>query len=330
MPKKRIIVTGHLGFIASAFCERFVDEYDISGVDFAGWGSMERNLVPGIRDFRADISDSARVREIVEEVRPEAIVNFAAESHVDRSNDDDTPFWRSNVLGARNLALEARRKGVRMLQVSTDEVYGDATIAEKPWMETTSIAPKNPYAVTKGSAEMLLQVYCGGGKSSLDLVITRGANTIGPRQFPEKAVPKAIWCFTHGTPFPLFQTPARRMWMHVTDHAEGVEAALRLGRKGEVYNLAPTSNSEEITGRIIERIRDLVGSGEIKKVEDREHYDLRYWMDASKAKEDLGWAATRDLEETIYSTVEWYLSNPEWLKEANQAAVSSSHNSKAT
>lgn len=318
-----IIVTGHLGFIGSTFCELFVGKYEIIGVDFAGWGSMRQNLIPGVRDLRADIADMKQVREIVNEVRPDAIVNFAAESHVDRSNVDDTPFWQSNVFGARNLAREAQRLGIRLVQVSTDEVYGDATSDSTPWTEATPITPKNPYSVTKAAAELLLKVYSVGGDESLDLVITRGANTIGPRQFPEKAVPKAVWCFTHGEPFPLFRTPARRMWMHVADHAAGVEAALQRGVKGEVYNLAPKEDSEEITEDVIERIRDLVGKGEIRKVDDRSHYDLRYWMSASKAKQYLGWEATRDLEKTIRSTVEWYLGNPKWLDEAQQAAVAS-------
>ncbi len=226
MSIKRLIVTGHLGFIGSAFCENFRNQYDISGVDFAGWGSMERNLAKGVEDIRADIADTDQVRAIVDRVQPDAIINFAAESHVDRSIEDDLCFWKSNVFGARNLALEACRMGIRMVQVSTDEIYGDAASTAAPWTEKSPIAPKNPYAVTKAAAEMLLRVYCESKKYNLDVVITRGANTVGPRQFPEKAVPKAIWCFTNDRPFPLFKTPARRMWMHVDDHASGIEAAL--------------------------------------------------------------------------------------------------------
>jgi dTDP-glucose 4,6-dehydratase len=312
----KLLVTGHLGFIASTFCEIFRDHYQIAGIDFAGWGSMEENLVPGIGDIRADIADGDRIRALVDEVRPDAIVNFAAESHVDRANQDDACFWRSNVLGARNLALEASRLGIRMVHVSTDEVYGDAIGSAEPWTEASRIAPKNPYAVTKTAAEMLLRVYCESAKYGLDVVITRGANTIGPRQFPEKAVPKAVWCFTKGRPFPLFRTPARRMWMYVEDHVNGVEAALRRGKRGEIYNLAPTSKSEAITEEVIERVRELVGMGEIDKVDDRDSYDLRYWMDASKARESLGWEPRYDLSQTISSTVSWYLANPGWLEQA--------------
>jgi len=316
MAIERILVTGHLGFIASAFCEAYAGTYEIVGVDFGGWGSMEKNLMEGVADFRADIADGQRMEEILDETRPEAILNFAAESHVDRSNEDDRSFWRSNVMGTRILALQARQRGLRMVQVSTDEVYGDAKNTERAWTETDKMQPKNPYSVTKAAAEMLLRVYAEGGKESLNVVITRGANTIGPRQFPEKAVPKAIWCFTHDRPFPLFRTPARRMWMHVRDHVDGIEAALREGKRGEVYNLAPGAASEEITEKVIQKVRELVGRGEIQKVDDRPNYDLRYWMDASKAKKELSWEAQRDLKETLQDTAEWYLANMDWLEEA--------------
>jgi dTDP-glucose 4,6-dehydratase len=312
----KLLVTGHLGFIGSAFCAKFRDRYEIVGVDFAGWGAMEENLAPGVADIRADIADGTRLRSIVEEVGPDAIINFAAESHVDRANDDDSCFWTSNVIGARNLALEACRRSIRLVQVSTDEVYGDALASVSPWTEESPVAPKNPYAVTKAAAEMLLRVYCES--RSLDVVFTRGANTIGPRQFPEKAVPKAVFCFTTGRSFPLFRTPARRMWTHVDDHAAGVEAALRRGDRGEVYNLAPALTSEAVTEDVIERVRELVGHGQIEKVDDRKSYDLRYWMDNAKARRLLGWEPQYDLEEAIRATVTWYLENPSWLERANR------------
>lgn len=318
---KKVIVTGHLGFMASAFCENFKDVYDIAGIDFCGWGALERNLVKGVKDYRADISDAEKMHEIISKVQPDAIINFAAESHVDRSNEDDTCFWRSNVFGARNLALEASRLGIRLLQVSTDEVYGDASSSSEPWVESSPINPKNPYSVTKAAAEMILKVYSESEKYNLDVVITRGANTIGPRQSPEKAVPKAIWCFINDKSFPLFRTPAKRMWLYVDDHVAGIEAALRSGKKGEVYNIAPKSESEEITENIIERIYQIVGNGKIEKVDDRDNYDLRYWMDSSKAKQELGWEAKYNLEQTIRLTTDWYLKNLDWLEEAWQRQI---------
>jgi len=316
MTPKKLLITGHLGFIASAFCELYKETYEIVGVDFLGWGALERNLAHGVKDIRADIADTDSVRRILDETRPDAIVNFAAESHVDRSNEDDLCFWQSNVFGARNLAREAARLGIRMVQVSTDEVYGDASGESTAWTEQSPIAAGNPYSVTKAAAEMLLRVYAKSAAHDLDVVVTRGANTIGPRQFPEKAVPKAVWCFTHDKPFPLFRTPARRMWMHVDDHASGIEAALRNGRQGEVYNLAPSHANEEVTETVIEKVRELVGRGTIEKVNDREHYDLRYWMDASRAQKDLGWSPKYDLDKTLEATVKWYLDNGAWMDEA--------------
>lgn len=320
---EKLLVTGHLGFIASAFCHLFKDTYRIVGVDFGGWGSMQRNRVDGITDYRADIADGERMRGVIDEVNPDAIVNFAAESHVDRSNEDDSCFWRSNVMGARTLAVEAVRKGIRMVQVSTDEVYGDAHENDKPWTEVSPINAKNPYSVTKAAAEMLLKVYGESERHNLDIVITRGANTIGARQFPEKAVPKAVWCFTHDVKFPLFRTPAKRMWLHVDDHARGIEAALRKGRTGQVYNIAPSFDNEEMTATIIQKVRELIGKGTIEEVRDRANYDLRYWMDPAKAKKELGWEAQYDLEQTIQATVSWYLDNPQWLEDAQNILMKS-------
>ncbi|MFT5285881.1 MAG: dTDP-glucose 4,6-dehydratase [Planctomycetota bacterium] len=313
----KIVVTGHLGFIASAFCQNFKDQYEIVGIDFAGWGSLQSNLQPGTTDVRADIADSARMTEVLDEHQPEAIINFAAESHVDRSIDDDLSFWQSNVLGARNLGLEAHKRGIRLVHVSTDEVYGDALEENAAWTETSPISPRNPYSVTKAAAELMLMSY--HGTMGLDVVVTRGANTIGPRQFPEKAVPKAVTCFLEGRPFPLFKTPAQRMWMHVNDHVSGIEAALRKGVAGEAYNIAPSEASEAYTHDVIERVQKIVGKGTTEAVEDRKAYDLRYWMEAKKAERDLGWTPTFDLEQTLSDTVGWYLSNTDWLKEANGA-----------
>lgn len=315
---KKLLVTGHLGFIASAFCANYKDKYQIAGVDFAGWGSMEQNCVDGVSDYRADIADAEAMGALVDELKPDAIINFAAESHVDRSNEDDSSFWSSNVMGARILAQEAMRLGIRMVHVSTDEVYGDAHVNNAPWTETSPISPKNPYSVTKAAAEMLLHVYAVSEKHKADIVITRGANTIGPRQFPEKAVPKAVWCFTHGLPFPLFRTPAKRMWLHVDDHAAGIEAALRGGKTGEVYNIAPSFDSEEMTSKVVETVREIIGKGDINEVQDRANYDLRYWMDPAKAKRDLGWEAQYKKEATIESTVKWYLDNMDWLEAAQK------------
>lgn len=321
---RKLLVTGHLGFIGSAFCRKYISEYEIVGVDFLGYGAMEENLAQGVIDIRADIADPESVQDIMHKYAPDAVVNFAAESHVDRANQDDLCFWRSNVLGARNIGLHCCRNRIRMLQVSTDEVYGDAENSDEPWTEDSKIAPRNSYAVTKAAAEFMLQAYSRSSSQDLDLVITRGANTIGPGQSPEKAVPKAIWCFSNEVVFPLFRTPARRMWMHVDDHVSGIESALRSGQKGEVYNIAPGFDSEAETEKVIEEVRALLGKGSINKVNDRDNYDLRYWMSSRKAEEQLGWKPEFNLARTIRETVDWYLRNPEWLARARRLLESGS------
>jgi dTDP-glucose 4,6-dehydratase len=277
---------------------------------------MEENLIPGVKDFQQDVAERHGVGKILDGLNPEAIINFAAETHVDRSLEDDAPFWRSNVMGARILAEEAARRGIRLVQVSTDEVYGDGVLCPDPWPENAPLNPGNPYAVTKAAADMMLSVYARRRDHPLDVVITRGTNTIGPRQFPEKALPKAIWCFLNDRPFPLFQTPARRIWMSVYDHARGVEAALQRGIQGQIYHLVPEPECEEYTQRVIESVQEMLGKGEISLVPDRQQYDLRYRLDSTKTRLDLGWQPRWRLEDTLRETVDWYLENRDWLEKA--------------
>jgi dTDP-glucose 4,6-dehydratase len=318
-----LIVTGHLGFIGSAFCTLFSRDYQIIGVDYAGPGSMNENLVADVEDVRGDIADQPAMDALIRRVKPIAIVNFAAETHVDRSIVADLAFWHSNVLGARVLALEALKHRLRLVHVSTDEIYGDARESGSPWTEDSPIAPRNPYAVTKGAAELMLRSYFS--THALDVVITRGANTIGPRQFIEKAVPKAVSCFIAGKPFPLYRSPARRMWLYVDDHARAVLAALDRGRAGETYNIAPEPASEAYTHEVIERVRRIVGRGEIELVDDRKAYDLRYWMSAEKAARELGYTPIVGLDEAIRKTVYWYADNPRWVEAARKAISSSAY-----
>lgn len=309
-----LLVTGHLGFIGSSFCHLYSDQFKMVGVDFLGWGAMKENLAQNVVDEHADISNGPAMEAIFKKYQPDAIINFAAESHVDRSIENDLSFWKSNVLGARELALQAHRRKIRMLHVSTDEVYGDADHESKPWTEQSPISPKNPYAVTKAAAEHMLMAY--HRTLGLDVVITRGGNTIGPRQYPEKAIPKAVLCFLNGNPFPLFKTPARRMWLYAEDHCSGIRAALKKGRAGEAYNIAPASTNEEFTYKVIEQVREIVGRGEIEITEDRKAYDLRYWMSAEKAARELDWQPRFDLKSALAETVGWYLENPTWMKAA--------------
>jgi dTDP-glucose 4,6-dehydratase len=282
---------------------------------------MGENLAADVEDIRADIADEAAMAALLDRVQPSAIVNFAAESHVDRSIVGDLAFWKSNVLGTRVLALEALKRRIRLVHVSTDEVYGDACDNGSPWTENAPVAPRNPYSVTKGAAEQMLRCYCH--THDLDVVITRGANTIGPRQFPEKAVPKAVVSFISGKAFPLYRSPARRMWLYVDDHARAVRAALERGRSGETYNIAPEPESEAYTHEVIEQVREIVGWGEIQLVDDRRAYDRRYWISAEKISRELGCKPEVGLEQALRRTVQWYLDNPRWIESAQSAILAS-------
>jgi dTDP-glucose 4,6-dehydratase len=316
MSPPRILVTGHLGFIGSNFCRLFANRYSFVGIDYRGWGSLPRNLEPGVEDLNVDLADETRVREALARFRFDAIVHFAAESHVDRSIQDDRHFWSSNVYGTRTLAKLAGERKVRLVHVSTDEVYGDALESQAAWTEASATRPQNPYSVTKAAAEMMLLAYRRA--TPFDLVITRGANTIGPRQFPEKALPKAVDSFAKGRSFPLYRTPARRMWLYVDDHCRGVHAALEKGVSGEIYNIGPRPENEVYTHEVIEHVRKRVGRGNVQEVEDRKGYDLRYWMDSSKAKRELGWEAEVAWQAAVDRSVDWYLANPDWLAEAGR------------
>ena len=244
---RRLVVTGHLGFIGSMFCEAFHDRYEMFGVDFSGWGSMPENLAPGVTDIRADIADGRRDRgrscarsALMRSSTSPPRVTSIAPTKTTRSSGSRM------CSGARNLALEAgRHRRAPGPRLHRRGLWRRRWTARTPWTETSADCPEERL---RGDAKPRPRCSCGStpraGQHNLDLVVTRGANTIGPRQFPEKAVPKAISCFLSARPFPLFQTPARRMWMHAEDHAAGIEAALLRGKRGEVYNLAPDAASE--------------------------------------------------------------------------------------
>jgi len=312
---KTLLVTGCSGFIGSNFCHLYGRKFRIIGVDALTHGSHPKNLSDSISFHQIDLRSEEALHQLFQLFKDQSgidgIINFAAESHVDHSLADDSPFWSTNVLGPRNLAKIALRSKIRMLQVSTDEVYGSSN-GSVPFTEEDRLNPRNPYAASKASAELLLNSYREA--YGLDVVMTRGSNTLGPRQSPEKLVPKAILHFIKGSPFPLFRTPARRMWLSVQDHCRGVLAAFEKGKSGQVYNLSPKESEEFETSDVVERLRSLVGKGEIKLVDDRPGYDLRYLISSRKAREDLGWAPEENFNETLKNTARWYLNNTDWIE----------------
>lgn len=309
---KTLLVTGCAGFIGSNFCERFQDEFEIVGVDALTRGSHPANIAPCIKFHRLDILSEDGLRGVFR-AHPgiEAIVNFAGETHVDDSLKDDTPFWATNVLGLKNLAKIALERKIRLLHMSTDEVYGPSA-DNRIFAETDPLNPSNPYAASKAAGDMLLLSY--HHSYGLDCVIARGCNILGPRQSLEKLVPKAIFHLQRDKPFPLYRTPAKRVWLSIDDLCLALATLLREGRSGQIYNVGPDHDHEIETAALVGQIRSLIGKGNVTTVCDRRAYDLRYLISAGKIRKELNWTATKNLKQVIEETVAWYQNNPRWVE----------------
>jgi dTDP-glucose 4,6-dehydratase len=301
----RILVAGGAGFIGSHFAARlFAAGDDVVVLDKLTYAGNEAN-VPAAAEFQqGDIG----IREDVERVGlVDAIVNFAAETHVDRSILGPHDFARTDVLGALVLAEVARDRGIRLLQVSTDEVYGDVT---EPVREDAPLRPSSPYSAAKAGGD--LQVLAAVRTFGLDACVTRGSNTYGPRQYPEKLIPLFVTNALDGEPLPLYGDGRQtRDWLHVDDHCAAIELVLREGRAGETYNVGADDERENV--EIAERILELVGCERslLRHVEDRPGHDRRYALDSSKLHA-LGWTPQRELEDGLRQTVAWYRDNRAW------------------
>ncbi len=316
---KTILVTGCAGFIGSNFCRLYEGQFHIVGCDSLTRGSHPRNVSDCVSFHRIDIcSEEALVQLFQGLPEIEGIINFAAESHVDHSLRDDSRFWATNVFGVRNLARLAIQRKIRLVQVSTDEVYGSSGDGEA-FTEENPVNPRNPYAASKAAAELLLRSYREA--YGLDVVITRGSNTLGPRQSLDKLVPKAIVHFIKGRSFPLFKTPARRMWLGVEDHCRGIKAVFEKAKTGHVYNISPDPENEVETSVIINQIRSSIGKGSIRSVDDRLAYDLRYFISSQKLKNELGWEPIQKLPDLLKETVRWYCDNPDWIETSSVGGV---------
>lgn len=312
--KKMILVTGCAGFIGSNFCRLYAPEYDIIGIDALERGSHPKNIPNEIRFQQMDITDCGALNRLFEqESAIQGIINFAAQTHVDHSLEDDEKFWKSNVEGARILAQMALSRNIRLLQVSTDEVYGPSDQGIH-FDENSPLNPRNPYAASKAAGDLLLLSYAHA--YGLNCVITRGVNTMGPRQSPDKLIPKAIFYFLSGRPFPLYQTPAKRLWISAEDHCRAILTIFQKGQTKGVYNISPPQENEIETHAVVEKIRSLMGRGEIKLVPDRKAYDLRYLICSEKLRHELGWRPQHAFYEMLTQTIEWYIQNQEWINAA--------------
>ncbi len=263
---------------------------------------------PRFRFQRGDIADAELVMDVTSQV--DAIVNFAAETHVDRSLLDPDAFARANVLGVMTLLEAARQRDIRMLQVSTDEVYGDVQEGHAA-QEDDALHPRSPYSAAKASGEMMLRAY--GTSYGTDVVITRGCNTIGPYQYPEKLVPLFVTNALLDLPLPVYGDGRQvRNWLHVEDHVAAIDTVLRQGTIGSAYNVGADNERENL--EVIHAILERVGkpTSLIRHVEDRPGHDRRYSLDTSRIKDELGWRPRRDWRQTLNDTVDWYVEHQDW------------------
>ncbi|MEM2930731.1 MAG: dTDP-glucose 4,6-dehydratase [Thermoproteota archaeon] len=315
----RLIVTGGCGFIGSNFIRHLLktrEDVEIVNVDSLSYGSNPNNLKDleddkRYRFVRGSICDTSLMSELVDNA--EAIVNFAAESHVDRSIADPWPFFRSNTEGVLVILEAIRRsnRNTRLVQVGTDESYGD--ILEGSFKEEDRLKPSSPYAASKASADLLcLAHYRTYG---LDVCITRCTNNFGPYQFPEKLIPKTIVRAMLNLKIPIYGSGRNvRDWIYVLDHCEALDIVLRNGRKGEIYNIAGGNELSNL--QVVERILELMGKPRslMELVEDRPGHDVRYSLDSSKIVNQLGWKPRHGFSVALNTTVEWYLDNEWWWK----------------
>jgi dTDP-glucose 4,6-dehydratase len=334
---RTLIVTGGAGFIGGNYVLRSLandPELRIVNIDALTYAGNMDTLAP-LRDdprhvfVRGDIRDPALLPELFERHAPDGVVNFAAESHVDRSIDGPAEFIQTNIVGTFNLLESAlawwkmqageRREAFRFLHVSTDEVYGslgDTGLFE----ESTPYAPNSPYAASKASSDHLVRAY--HHTFGLPTLTTNCSNNYGPFQFPEKLIPLMVLNALERKPLPVYGDGRQvRDWLFVLDHVDAINTVLAKGRPGEVYNVG--GNSERTNMQVVEAICDIVderrpdGRGSrrelIEHVADRPGHDRRYAIDCSKLMDGLGWRQTVDFEAGLARTVDWYLENPEWI-----------------
>jgi dTDP-glucose 4,6-dehydratase len=316
-----LFVTGGCGFIGSNFVRHLrssdpaVRVINFDALTYAGNLANLADVSDNSRYkfVKGDITDRAAVLNALGD-RVDAVINFAAESHVDRSILNSGPFVRTNVLGTQVLLDAAREKKVpRFVQVSTDEVYG--TLGPTGlFTEATPLAPNSPYSASKAAADLLVRAY--HHTFGMDAVVTRCSNNYGPYQFPEKIIPLFITNLMNDQPVPVYGDGMQvRDWIHVLDHARGVELAWRKGMPGEVYNFGGRCEMPNL--HLTHKLLELLGKPKtlIKYVHDRPGHDRRYAIDCSKAERELGWAPRMTFEQGLIETIDWYRANQPWINQ---------------
>jgi dTDP-glucose 4,6-dehydratase len=341
-----LLVTGGCGFIGSNFIRQRLTESGstlqrLVNLDLLTYAGNPANLAdlagdPRYQFVHGDIGDEALVARILADHRIDAIVNFAAESHVDRSIDSPEPFFQTNVVGTLRLLNATRRHwsslpgearaGFRFLHVSTDEVYGSLEPGEAPWDETQPYEPNSPYSAAKAASDHLVRAF--HHTYGLPVVTTNCSNNYGPYHFPEKLIPLMILNALEGKPLPVYGDGQQiRDWLYVEDHASAIWLALRGGRLGETYNVGGLNERPNL--EIVRRICALLDARapradgrsyaeQITFVADRPGHDRRYAIDSGKIRRELGWAPRENFDTGIVKTVDWYLSHREWTADITQ------------
>jgi len=327
-----ILVTGTAGFIGSAFVRMLLGKNSnpelgyptltandrLVSLDALTYAASLDNLSPVESDKRhifvkGDICDKALVEKLIKDFSINAIINFAAESHVDRSILGSEAFVKTNVNGTVNLLDLAKAYQLKFLQVSTDEVYGSLGDTGS-FTEETPLAPNSPYSASKAAADCFVRAYVETHK--LDAVITRCSNNYGPYQFPEKFLPLAITNLIEGKKIPVYGTGKNvRDWLHVDDHCEGIWLAFTRGKKGEVYNFGGFGERANIDVALkLVKAFGKTPEEALTYVEDRKGHDWRYSMDPKKVQKDLNWKPRRELDQGLNDLISWYKNNSNWWK----------------
>ena len=316
------IVTGGAGFIGGNFCHYMTEKYPddmILCIDKLTYAGNMETLAPimdrqNFKFFKTDIADREAIYKIFKEEKPDIVVNFAAESHVDRSINEPEVFLRTNIIGTSVLLDACRQYGIkRYHQVSTDEVYGDLPL-DRPdlfFTETTPIHTSSPYSASKASADLLVQAY--SRTYELPCTISRCSNNYGPYHFPEKLIPLVISNVLNDKPVPVYGTGENvRDWLYVKDHCIAIDLVIRKGTPGEIYNIG--GHNEKTNMEVVKTVIAGLGKSEdlITHVTDRLGHDRRYAIDPSKIHNELGWLPETPFEEGIKITIQWYLDNRKW------------------
>lgn len=316
----KVLVTGGAGFIGSNFIYYMLDKYktyEIICVDSLTYAGNIKTLKKALEDKRfkfakINIADRDKVFQLFDRERPDMVVNFAAESHVDRSIENPGVFLQTNIIGTSVLLDACRKFGIkRFHQVSTDEVYGDLPL-DRPdlfFTEETPIQTSSPYSASKAAADLLVSAYFR--TFNLPVTISRCSNNYGPYHFPEKLIPLMIANATNGKPLPVYGDGKNvRDWLYVEDHCKAIDLIIHKAKDGAIYNIG--GHNEKTNLEVVQTIIDTLGKGEIVFVTDRKGHDLRYAIDPTKITNDLGWHPETKFKDGLKKTIQWYVDNEEW------------------